>query len=355
MKIKIISFLILLFIFSSCSRTKKEKIEKERIPEVVIPSQVEEKIKEEKEVVSEQKMVEKEVKEEIPSEKIYEQETEKLEEKIALLPKEKKSPSLEEKVKKEIISPLYFEKWNGECLIYNVKWNSMNFGKVLLVFKEEKNSYGRVYHILGITIPEGILSKFGYGYNRADSFIDVKTGKPYYFYLYTKTGRTEKITEIFFDWKNRKYKTMSKKFRSGNLYSTKNEMINFDKEIFDCLSVLYFIRDSQIFDLEEKEIQIALSEIWYLKIGFKGKDERDFPGFGKKEVFIIEPKARTKKENFDKGKMNIYLTTDDSKLPIYFEGNIPAGKAIMYLESVEKIEPSLILDRDKIWNLLKNK
>ncbi|MCM8764395.1 MAG: hypothetical protein NC830_03405, partial [Candidatus Omnitrophica bacterium] len=54
-------------------------------------------------------------------------------------------------------SPIFI--MTGECLIYRIKWNSVNVGKLLLACKKEKMNNQDVYHIMGITVPEGIWTR----------------------------------------------------------------------------------------------------------------------------------------------------------------------------------------------------
>lgn len=324
--------------FTSCKTYKREE-EIEKISKI----EPEEKIE-----TPEEKTVEKEIPEEIPKEIIIEEKPEStllkepeekpeiMEEKkesLVLIPKEKKE--ILKKPEKKVESPkkIYIENWKGECLIYKIKWNSMDFGTGILACIEEKNRY----RLIGLTLPKGVLAKFGIGYNRVDTFIDKNTGKPSYFYLYTKSRENEKYTNIYFNWTAMKFTCISKKYRNKNLIGTKREEIKFDSDVFDCLGFFYFIRNSDLTNLKNKEFLIALPEKWYIKINYKGKLVKTLPDKTLKEVFIIEPVLRSEKERFKEGRLDIWLTTDNLKIPIYFEGKVTIGRAILTLEKFEKI------------------
>lgn len=323
---------ILLVIFLSgciCGKRKVEEIKK--LPEVYLP---EEEIKKEE--------IEKEVPEikkiEIPSEEKIKEEEIAIVKKEVIPPLEKKEEKIiqkEKKVeeKKIIETKTYLEKWNGECLIYNLKWNLISFGRAIIICFEEKENY----HLVGITLPSGLPANLGYGYNRVDAFIDKKTGKTRYFYLYTKSGRSEKITEIYFNWSGKYYTCLSKKFRDKRLYSTKRNTVKFDTDIYDCLSIFYFLRNENPENLNNIEMPVALPEKWYVKINFKGKEIKKLPSGLNKEVFIIEPIARSEKEKFKDGKLDVWIT-EDERIPVYFEGKVPQGKAVLVLNDKKKVE-----------------
>ncbi len=325
-----LKFILILIFLSGCvSRKKDIKKEIEKIPEVSFPS--EEVVKEEIKPPEEIKIEEGELQEVKEGKSDIEEK-----EQLALLPKEKVPKKEEKKFEKMPPKKIYLENWDGECLIYNLKWNLMSFGKAVVLCFNEKNNF----HMVGITIPVGLPRQMGYGYNRVDSFIDKKTGKTKYFYLYTKSGKKETITEIFFNWDSKQYTAIAKKYRSKKLYSTKKNVIKFEDNIFDPLSIFYFLRYVNIENIENIEYPIALSEKWYLKINYKGKEIKKLPEGDNKEVYIIEPLARTEKEKFKEGKLTIYMTVDNEKIPLYFEGKVPIGKANLYLVQKFRIDPN---------------
>lgn len=330
---KIILIIILLFLCGCvCEKKEREKYV-EQIPEVYF--------KEEKEEITEKIEEVKIEKEEVELPKLPETKIEK--EEFAVLPKEEKLISKKEKKVVEPISEIYLKKWDGECLIYNLKWNSMSFGNAIIICFEEKDNF----HIVGITIPKGLPAQMGYGYNRVDSFIDKKTGKTKYFYLYTKTGRKEKITEIFFNWNANQYTCIEKKYKNKKLYSTKRNVIKFEGDIFDSLSIFYFLRNTNPENIQNTEFSIALPEKWYLKINSKGKKIQKLPNGENKEIFIIEPVARSEKEKFKDGRLDIWITTDE-KNPVYFEGKVPIGKATLVLGQIQKFDSKIQSDINKI-------
>ena len=248
--------------------------------------------------------------------------------------------------------PAYFSSWEGECLVYKAKWNFVNVGKAIILCKEEKNGYGNVYHFAGITIPEGTFAKLGYGYNRVDSFVDKKTLKPYYFYSYVKNGKKERITEIFFNFYKDEYIWRIKKFKNGVIYSQKTGKVKFKRNIYDGMYVFYIMRTANYENKKDIIFPVAMVNIWDLIVKLKNKQKKIVPLLGNREIYIIQPIAKSNEGIFRKGKMNIWITADNERVPVYFEGKVPLGTAKLSLISKFKINPRTKLDRNLIYMIL---
>jgi len=271
---------------------------------------------------------------------------------VTLAKKEEKISSYPEKNEKILDLSDYISSWEGECLVYKAKWNFVNVGKGIILCKEEKNGYGEVYHFAGITIPEGTFAKLGYGYNRIDSFVDKKTLKPYYFYSYVKNGRKERITEIFFDFNKNEYNWNVKKIKNGTVYSKKTGKVKFKGDLYDGMYVFYIVRTSDYEKNKRINFPVAMVKIWSLEVKVKSKQKKIVPFLGSKEIYIIEPIAKSNEGIFKKGKMDMWLTADEYRIPVYFEGKVPFGTAKLSLISKFKIDPRTKLDRKLIYSIL---
>ena len=368
---KIIIYIITLIFLAGCTcKEKKGKKVKElalkKIPDTVYPpekTQVTEEISttpiESKEIILSYKenvlnetIVNPEVNISTPQKteemKLKEQQT------ITLAKKEEKiSPSLgKSKKTQDFYLAEYFSSLEGECLVYNAKWNFVNVGKGIILCKEEKNGYGNVYHFAGITIPEGTFAKLGYGYNRVDSFVDKKTLKPYYFYSYVKNGKKERITEIFFDFYKDEYTWRIKKFKNGVIYSQKTGKVKFKRNIYDGMYVFYIMRSANYENEKNLVFPVAMVNIWDLIVKLKNKQKKIVPFLGNKEIYVIEPIAKSNEGIFRKGKMDVWLTADRDRIPVYFEGKVPLGTGKLSLISKFKINPESKLNRELIYSIL---
>jgi len=245
------------------------------------------------------------------------------------------------------------ELWNGECLIYDLTWNSISIGKGLLACEGINNSYGNVYHILGLAVPEKSIMGAKLNLYRMDAYIDKKTLLPYYYYQYSK-GRDEKeeILEIHFNWKSKKYYTKYRRYDKGRLYKTKEKTMALPDVAYDCISIFYIIRTLDIDSPSSITIPIAVKEIWDLTIKTLGKKTVDIPGKGKGEVYLLRPQAKSGEGFLTKGAMDLWLTADNKRLPVYLEGRVTLVKARMFLLSEKKLPQGTVLNTETITDIL---
>lgn len=242
-----------------------------------------------------------------------------------------------------------FSMWKGECLVYEAKWNFITVGKGLIACQEENTKYGNVYHFVGITFPEGIVADMGYGYNRVDSFVDKKTLKPYYFYSYIKNGKTERIIEVEFHSKNKEFLWKTKKYKQGKLYSAKKGKVPHNDIVHDSISVFYILRTLDFNGgKNEFKLSVGITKLWDLLIKIKEKRKENVPLFGEKEIYVVEPQAKSDEGLFKKGKMVVWLTADEKKIPVYFAGKMALGTGNLSLISTIKLDPDVCFDAKTI-------
>ncbi len=245
------------------------------------------------------------------------------------------------------------ELWNGECLVYQITWNSISIGKGMLACEDINNSYGDVYHILGLTVPERSIMGAQLSLYRMDAYLDKKTLQPYYYYQYSKgSNEKEDILEIRFDWKNHKYYTKYRKYDKGRLYDTKEKTLALPDVAYDSISIFYIVRTLDLDNSSSFTIPIAMKEIWDLTIQTLGKKTVDIPGKGKGDVYVLKPQAKSSEGFFTKGAMNLWLTADNKRLPVYLEGRVTLGKARMSLLSEKKLPQGTVLNTETITNIL---
>ena len=92
--------------------------------------------------------------------------------------------------------------------------------------------------------------------------------------------------------------------------------------------------------------------IWDLIVKLENKQKKIVPLLGNKEIYIIQPIAKSNEGIFRKGKMNVWLTADKDRIPVYFEGKVPLGTGKLSLISKFKIDPESKLNRKLIYSIL---
>ncbi|MBN1445977.1 MAG: DUF3108 domain-containing protein [Candidatus Omnitrophica bacterium] len=264
----------------------------------------------------------------------------------------KKPPDLTKKPSPPVENLSFIENWNGECLVYRTTWNSIQFGKGLLACRETVNNYGNVYHIVGLSVPEERMMGMGMGLYRMDAFIDTRTLLPYYYYQYSKNKAKEDILEIRFEWHNGRYLSKYRKFNNGKLYSTKETIIKLPETAYDGISIFYVARTFNLEKNTSLTVPIAFRELWDLTIQMAGKKTDTVPGMGKREVYVLKPQAKGDEGFFTKGSMDLWITADRKRLPVYLEGKVAFGKARMSLISELKLPDGATFDAETITGIL---
>jgi len=259
--------------------------------------------------------------------------------------------SLEPKV--ESAEPGYpFKNLKGECLFFHAKWNLVSIGKAMMACQEEQSKYGRVYHLVGITVPAGLFARMGYGYNRVDAYVNPETFQPYYFYTYTRTGKTERTTEVEFNNKEKLFTWVGKKYKQGKLTETRSGKTAFSCPVYDSIGVFYKLRMDDFKSGKETKYLVAITKIWTLTVRYKTKITKNLPAFGVKNLLVLEPEASSDEGLFTKGKVFLWLTADENRLPVYFHGNIVLGSANLELISTRRLEEGMVLNQQTLSSLL---
>ena len=242
--------------------------------------------------------------------------------------------------------------WKGECLVYEVKWNFSVLGQGLIACQEEKSRYGLVYHMVGVTVPVGLMAKLGLGYNRVDSYVDRATLQPYFFYSYTHNAKAEEIVSVEFSTRKKEFSWRALRYRSGVLVKTKQGVISYKDKVYDGMTVFYLLRRMELDTQRRMEIPVGITKLWDLRVDVMGKKVEDLPVFGTREVYEVQPTARSDEGLFKKGNLTIWMTADAQRIPVSFFGKIALGTGRMALRTVRRLDDNVVLDRKKIAELL---
>ncbi len=281
--------------------------------------------------------------------------------KVVEAPAEKETPEL--LVKKDVpaepgaktppdTTALDYSSWNGECIIYEAKWNFAPLGRALIACQEENTRYGQVYHMVAVTMPVGVMAKLGYGINRVDSYVNKETFEPYYFYSYTKTGKNERIIETEFDAAGKCFSWVLRKYERGAVYETRRGKVPYKDKIYDSLGVFYLIRGSNLDKEKSLQYPVGITKIWDLSVKVKGRRQEAVPPFPKQDLYLIEPIVKSDEGFFTEGKMSMWITANNQRLLISIFGKLALGTAKLTLLSSSRLKPGLALDQKNIAALL---
>jgi hypothetical protein len=225
----------------------------------------------------------------------------------------------------------------GEVLVYQLKWNFLNVGKIIFACKEDTIDSQKIYHIMAITLPQGIWTRFGYGYNRFDSYIDAATNLPYYFYDYSASASRAEIINSKIDQNKGIISTTIKKeiLKNNSIYSDVKKTTRFKGIIYDSLSAFYVLRSENMWDKNFFVIPVGTIKTCNLYMYVLGQKTQKFPGFGEKKYFDTFAQTNYNEGIFRKGKLYMGITANKSRIPLFLKGSVPLGTG--YVNLIERL------------------
>ncbi|HXK44721.1 MAG TPA: DUF3108 domain-containing protein [bacterium] len=239
----------------------------------------------------------------------------------------------------------------GECLVFRIKWNFANVGKLILACKKEKIDNRDVYHFVGLTVPEGIWTKIGNGYNRFDSYIDSKTNLPFYYYQYSASSSTSQVTKSIIDHRTNTLSYEVKKYKNNKQYGAKSGKITFSGILIDGLSALYAIRGIAGDQMISSKMPVGITKITDIYLFFVGKNTDNFV-VGKREYWLIQSEASEDEAIFRKGKLFVSISADKEKLPLLMKGKVPLGTGTVELISRKTLDTNFSTDSKSLTEIL---
>ncbi|MGC9065700.1 MAG: DUF3108 domain-containing protein [Candidatus Ratteibacteria bacterium] len=263
---------------------------------------------------------------------------------ITKVPEKKKIPEITVSKSPLLMVP-------GECLVFRIKWNFANVGKLLLACKKEKIDNQDVYHFVGLTVPEGIWTKLGSGYNRFDSYIDSKTNLPFYYYQYSASSTTSQVTRSIIDHRTKTLSYEVKKYKDGKQYGAKSGKVNFSGILFDGLSALYAIRGMAGEQMPSSKMPVGITKITDIYLFFIEKNIDNFI-VGKRDYWLIQSEASEDEAIFRKGKLFVSISADKEKLPLLMKGKVPLGTGTVELISQKTLDKNFPIDSKSLTEIL---
>ncbi|MCM8788801.1 MAG: DUF3108 domain-containing protein, partial [Candidatus Omnitrophica bacterium] len=220
-----------------------------------------------------------------------------------------------------------------------------------LACKKEKINTQDVYHIMGITVPEGIWTKIGNGYNRFDSYIDSKNSLPFYYYNYTASSSTYQITKSIIDQRAKILTYEVKKYKEGRQYGYKTGKVNFDGVVFDGLSAIYAMRGIVEEAMAPSKMPVGITKITEIYIYLLKRGTGSF-AVGNRQYWLIQSEASENEAIFKKGKLFISISADNERLPLFLKGSVPLGTATVELLSRETLNENFPTDSRFLTDIL---
>jgi len=225
----------------------------------------------------------------------------------------------------------------GEQLKYRATWNFIPVGEASLEVQEMENIEGNpFYHFVASTKCSIFLFSLFYELeSKIESLVRPNNFVPVRYIAYIKNGKRYRQDTVLYDQEN--HRATWKHFRLGKSLEEHHEekVMDIPPDVQDPLSSFYYLRSN----LQDKKLEAgdvlsipvnADRKNWEIKIKVLSKETRRFQGKSRK-VLIVEPEAWFQATFFRKGKVIVWLTDDEKKIPLYIQAKVPFGIAILSL------------------------
>ena len=223
----------------------------------------------------------------------------------------------------------------GEKLTYSVFWTGISVGTATLHIKEITKINDRdTYHIIGRLVSNNFLSKIYKFDDKMETYLDTQDLVPIKFEKNVSEGpKYRKHQIIEFDHVNNVAKEINPKDNSV-------KTVGIAKNAQDSLSVGYFFRlQNGLKTGDALNIQVNEGEKnWDLEIKVLGVQNIEVGKLGKFDAFCVEPKAAHKGKKLGKGKIWVWFSCDERRLPLVAKIQALVGSIGLCLEKIETVQ-----------------
>jgi hypothetical protein len=207
----------------------------------------------------------------------------------------------------------------GERLEYSVGWGNINAGSAIMTIEDIIEYQGHeVYQVTVEANSNRFFSLFYKVRDKLESLIDVKGLFSRRYWTKQDEGNQKRERKYEFDQENNtvKYRDQTYYIRYG---------------IQDEVSAIFYIRtlDLQVDTPVYVDI-FARKQNWQVKCNILKTEEIDVPA-GKFETILVEPELKFE-GLMKKGKVKVWFTNDERRLPVQVNSKIVIGSITMKLE-----------------------
>lgn len=246
---------------------------------------------------------------------------------------------IEHEEKLEVKPPLKMLRL-GEKLTYGIYWLGIPVGTAVFNVKEISTLNGRrAYHIISTARSNKFCSTFYKVNDEIHTYIDEEKLHPLRFEKHLREGayRVDEVVE--YDQINHMASYKSKR-QIKKKQTLKDIKMPIPEDAQDPFSCLYYFRS-----LDEKLLKEG--QVVFMKVNTEGKnwdmeaeilkmERMELVGMGEYDAFLIEPKAKFEGIFVRKGRMWIWFSADERRLPLILRTKVPVvGSIYAVLEKEE--------------------
>jgi len=204
-----------------------------------------------------------------------------------------------------------------EEMEYILRFGFIKGGKATLVAEKEKLNKKNTIHYRMRGRTTGLVDKIYEVNDVFESWVDPET------YLPVKSIRTVKEQKYRFN------DEVTYDHINDSLFSLKAGALKVPPHVNDLVSVFFYIRQNKYFEdlLAGKQIQVPVyhgDDLFMMELKLVGQETID-TRIGKKECYVVSPVVPKGKLFKSSNDLKIYITKDETRLPIYAEFELMLG------------------------------
>lgn len=245
-------------------------------------------------------------------------------------------PGGEAKAASEDISQFPFKV--GEKVTYSISFFAVEAGRMTMEvkpFKQIQNE--KTYHFYVTAMTSAVFNLFYSVKDYAESFWSVKHKRPYLMKIYGEESKYVREIQASFDWPKKTARYQAKILKRGHDLEHEDKSWNLkSNKAQDVISALYNLRT---FDLQ-------VGKTYKMNVAEKGKDivvsaevlrkETLKTRAGTFQTLVVKPTFTVDGAWKQVGDVLIWLTDDESKIPIAFEAKVKIGTIKGRLHSLRR-------------------
>ena len=204
-----------------------------------------------------------------------------------------------------------------EEMEYILRFGYIKGGKATLVAEKEKLNKKNTIHYRMRGRTTGLVDKIYEVNDVFESWVDPET------YLPVKSIRTVKEQKYRFN------DEVTYDHINDSLHSLKAGALKVPPHVNDLVSVFFYIRQNKYFEdlLAGKQIQVPVyhgDDLFMMELKLVGQETID-TRIGRKECYVVSPVVPKGKLFKSSNDLKIYITKDETRLPIYAEFELMLG------------------------------
>lgn len=220
----------------------------------------------------------------------------------------------------------------GERYIYHIRWFGIPVGEASLAIPEITEINGRkTYHLKAEVESSKWFSMIFKIKDRLDSYVDVEGLYPLKFERYQREGgyKAEEIME---------YDHINRVATYRSLLNNSVKTMDIPQGVQDMLSCIYWIRLQEVEPGNSIFVDVNADEKnWKLEVKVLGSERIEMLNLGTYDAFLVEPIAQFRGAILRKGKMWVWISANEKRIPLILKAETPFGPVVTHLHKMDKV------------------